>query len=356
MRMAITIAAVLAIGCKKDPPPPPAEPPAAPKSSFAKDPLVGAHVQKVTGCVHEEKMGFDPTTCKALGPWMEAKDGFEDGQADEKLVKMLEQEELKIRAMGARKLLVFGRRYRTDKVLAKRVLDAAKVEKVAGIATYLGAAVARIRASETQTFDRIRELAFKHELGEMRRAIVSGVAFFNLDMAAAFELVRDLGESSDKDMRETVIAALWDGGMDRPDETCKLWRAHLDDRLSENAAALSAKQLALWGRCQTHLDALLDSVEARVQQNSVTDERFLQALGHLCVDQLATTPQRARAFSAARDLATRTTAPPAVRVAALRSSQICKADEGRALAVKLVDDANGQVSEVARQLAAPPPR
>ena len=347
------VAAVLAVSCKKDPPAPPVEPPAPPQTSFAKDPLIGPHVQKVTGCVHDEKTGFDPTTCKSLGPWMEVRDGFEDGQADEKIVKMLEQEDLKVRAMGARKLLVFGRRYRTDKALAMHVLDAAKAEKVAGIATYLGAVVARIRASETQTFDRVRELAFKHSLGEMRRSIVAGVAFFNLDMAAAFELVRDLGESSDKEMRETVVTALWEGGMSRPDETCKLWRAHLDDRLSENAAALSAKQLALWGRCQPHLDALLDSIEGRVQQNSVSDDRFSQALGHLCADQLATTQQRTRAFSATRDLATRTTALPQVRIAALRSAVACKSDEGRAIVVKLVDDANGQVSEVARQLAAP---
>ncbi len=354
MRSLTTVAAVFVIGCTKDPLPSRSEPKVAAALAFAKDPLVGPHIQNVTACVHHEKAGFDAVACKALGAWLEATDGFEDGKADEKLVKMLEQNEPKLRAMAARKLLTFGRRYRTDKALAARVLDASRAERVPAIATDLGGVVARIRASETQSFDRVRELALNHPLGEMRRAIVSGVAFFNLDMAAAFELVRDLGESSEEEMRETVVKALWEGGMARPEETCNRWRAHLDDRLSDAAAALSAKQLALWGRCQTHYDALLNSLEARAQKNNAVDDRFAQALGHICADQRAITHQRTRALSAAGELATRATVLPGVRVAALRSASTCSVGEGRALAVKLVDDENGQVREVARQLATPP--
>jgi hypothetical protein len=355
MRRLTTVAAVLVISCKKDPPPPPSRPIAVPKGALVTDPLTGTHVQKVTACAHHEKTGFDPATCRAFGVWASAKEGFLDGQADEKLVKMIEHDDVKVRAMAARKLLTFGRRYRTNKALAVRILDASKAERVPAVATDLGGVVARIRASETQTFDRVRELVLSHELGEMRRAIVSGVAFFNLDTAAAFELVRDLGESSEREMRETVASALWEGGMARPEETCKLWRSHLDDRLSDAAAALSAKQLALWGRCQTHYDALLESLEARTRQNSAGDGRFAEALGHVCADRMAPPHQRTRALSATRELATRATALPAVRIAALHAASTCSAGEGRALAVKLVDDANGQVSEVARRLVAAAP-
>jgi hypothetical protein len=355
MRRLAMVAAVFVLACKKNPPPPPVQSVPAPKVAWAKDPLVGPHVQKLMACGHHEKRGFDPVACKSLDVWAGAKEGFEDGQADEKLVKMLEHEELKVRAMAARKLLTFGRRFRTDRALAQRVLNAAKQERVPAIAADLGGVVARIRASETQSFDRVRELALNHPLGEMRRAIVSGVAFFNLDMAAAFELVRDLGESSEKEMRETVVVALWEGGMSRPDETCKLWRSHLHDPLSDAAAALSAKQLALWGRCQVHYDGLLDSLEARARQGSAGDDRFAQALGHVCADRLASAHQRTRALSVAGELASRASVLPAVRAAALHSASACNARDGRALAVKLVDDASGQVRETARQLVAPAP-
>lgn len=94
-----------------------------------------------------------------------------DGKADETLVNMLEDESEKVRWLGARLLLVNGKKYGRDPNLAKRVVAAAKAETSDSVVQPMASAAAAISGTATGPSEELKWLMTEHAVEKMRSEV-----------------------------------------------------------------------------------------------------------------------------------------------------------------------------------------
>jgi len=291
--------------------------------------------------------------CEDAQAWREARDVFEGGRADAMLVALLEDTDDRARHLAAWNLNVFGDKFRTDKALAERVVLAAEREKSERVAAPLGAALSRIDVERTQMFDRVRAIAMKHALLQLRVALAATLGKNNLGSLPAFTLTLDLVRDPEKDVRAAALGALWQCSSRRPEETCRAWREAIDRTDDDDLAARAGDYLTWSGTCQAHYDALLDLEEKRFKAQRMVAPEFAKALGNLCEDTKAAASQKTRALELAKRMVEQRTTARYVRSAALEAIMRCDPAGGRAVVQKYGDDEDPFVKERARDLLKP---
>lgn len=295
------------------------------------------------------RSGLD-TKCDGYKAWKDSK-LFEDGKADATLVSMLEDADEKVRWLAARTLDRDGETYRTDKDLAKRVIEVAKAERDLTVISQLGAVVGRIDLQKTGLGDEVKKMLTDHPVSQMRRRMLSTVLFKNRDLPGLFEFVQDIArKDKDEEVRKAASSAFWTGTPhDRYADSCKLWfelAQDPNDRLAGDAAYLCAFY-NMGGGCKDQWAPLLDIIEKKVKEGAIKDTGWASALRYLHGQDKAPEEIKKRTIAIAKALVENTKIEGMARGQALRF--VAKAaPDGKAFAARFLEDKEFFVKNAAK--------
>ena len=330
----------------------PAASAAKPAAASAVDPKIAAMAKAAVACKAYDS-SFD-SSCPAMKAWSDAKDDFNEGKADASLVAMLGDGDEKVRYLGAYKLNQYGKAFKTDKALAERVIAAAEKEKSKFTGFELGSTVGRVLVRETGTFDRVKAMAKKHDVPDVRRGILSQLLFSNQDYDPVYGLVRDTIKDPDKAVASQALSAFWVGGSRKSDDTCQIYVDNIDNP-DDNLASEASNALSWCGRCAPKYDALIASLEKRVKAGpgAVASPSYATAARHVCEDAKATDAQKKKAAEIGRGIAGKKDFKAWVRTSALETVVKCDTGNGgRSFVGKFKGDAEKSVADKAKELLA----
>ncbi|HRI70435.1 MAG TPA: hypothetical protein PK156_39660, partial [Polyangium sp.] len=263
------------------------------------DPMLVDMAKKALGCKWAA-YGFD-AKCPELKTLVES-DGVRDGKGDTTLVNFLEDPNEHVRWLGSRTLTQRGKRFRTDKPLAERIVAVAEAEKDKAVAQELGGVVGAIKHAETGLGERIKTMAKSHEVQQMRTSLLARMLFSNGE--PLYDFIKDIA-MNDKDVivRKAAISAFWTGTPPaRAADTCKMWLGFMQDP-SDDVAGEAAYLCSFYpqnGGCKTEWDAVLDAVEKRAKEGTIKSTQMAQSMAYLHKQPGASEAQKKRALSVAR--------------------------------------------------------
>lgn len=316
------------------------------------DPILVDLAKKALGCKWAA-YGFD-SKCPELKAAIE-NDAMRDGKGDGTLVNFLEDANEQVRWIGARSLVQRGKQFRTDKLLAARIVTVAEAEKSKAVAQELGAVTGSIKHAETGLGERIKVIAKTHEVPQMRTSLLARMLFSNGEML--YDFVKDIA-MNDKDLtiRKAAISAFWTGTPpNKIPDTCKMWLGFMDDP-ADDVAGESAYLCAFYpqnGGCKAEWDGLLDRIEKRSKEGTVKSTQMASALSYLYKQNEASEAQKKRTLAIARTLAANTANNSMARSRAVEL--VAERDpDAKKFLEKLKDDADPIVKARAKELAERP--
>lgn len=312
------------------------------------DPTLVDLAKKTLGCKWAA-YGFD-SKCPELKTLVES-EAIRDGKGDGTLVNFLEDPNEQVRWLGARLLSQRGKAFRTDKLLAERIVKVAEGEKAKAVAQELGGVAGSIKHAETGLGERIKTMAKTHEVQQMRTSILARMLFSNGE--SLYDFVKDIA-TNDKDMivRRAAISAFWTGTPPpRAADTCKMWLGFMDDPVDE-VAGEAAYLCAFYpqnGGCKAEWDAVLDNIEKRAKAGTIKSTQMASALSYLHKQAGASEAQKKRALTIARVVAENTANNTMARGRALEF--VAEKDpDAKKLLEKLKDDKDAFVKARAKEL------
>jgi len=295
--------------------------------------------------------------CAAGIAWTNANEGFTAGRADPTLVSLLEDTDERVRWLAATKLHAIGAKFATERPLAERVVAAGEHETSGRVGAPLGVLLADLQVEKTGTFDRVRAIAVKHALPQLRASLVANLSRKNPGVSAAFELTRELVRDPEKDVRLAAIGAFYmRGGGKRPEDTCQIWVQNLDNEMDSDVASIANELLSRWGRCQAFYGALLESQAKRLEVGRTDSARYPASLAQICEDKRAQPREKERATELVHKIAENKTLDAEVRAAALDGALVCDPAGGRDFVKKFANDPPALLKTRAIDLLRPKPR
>jgi hypothetical protein len=316
------------------------------------DPVLVDLAKKTLGCKWAA-YGFD-SKCPELKATLES-DAMRDGKGDSTLVNFLEDPSEQVRWLGARSLTQRGKTFRTDKLLAERIVIAAEAEKAKSVAQELGGVVGGIKHAETGLGERIKTMAKNHEIQQMRTSLLARMLFSNGE--TLYDFVKDIA-TNDKDMivRKAAISAFWTGTPpNRAADTCKMWLGFMDDP-ADDVAGEAAYLCAFYpqnGGCKAEWDAVIDHVEKRAKAGTVKSTQMASAMSYLNKQPGASDAQKKHSLQTAKAIAENTANNGMARGRALEF--VAERDpDAKKFLEKLKDDADPFVKARAKDLAERP--
>lgn len=361
--MIVGAATIVSFGCSKsssEQPAPAASASAAPEmkveakgiEASTNDAAVVDLAKKALGCKWAA-FGLD-SKCPELKALIES-EAIRDGKGDGTLVNFLEDANEQVRWLGARALTQRGKAFRTDKLLAERIVKAAEVEKTKAVAQELGGVVGGIKHAETGLGERIKTMAKSHEVQQVRTSLLARMLFSNGE--ALYDFVKDIA-MNDKDIvvRKAAISAFWTGTPpNKSADTCKMWLGFMDDP-AEDVAGEAAYLCAFYpqnGGCTSEWDALLDNIEKRAKAGAIKSTQMASAMSYLHRQPKVSDAQKKRTLKVARIIAENTSNNGMVRGRALEFVADNDPDAKKFLE-KLKDDADPFVKGRAKELVERP--
>ncbi len=266
------------------------------------------------------RSGQPAITCAEYKEWRKSP-LVRKGAADPTLVNLLEDSEAPIRWLGASALKANGKAFRTDPMLAKRVLAAVDAEKDVTVANVLGAAAARINGGRTSLNADIQKIITSHRLPEMRSAAVKDYLVSNRT-SANFDFVIDFIRTHDaQKVRVAALKSTWVGTPDdKYIDVCKAWLEFASDANVELAgqAAYHVGFYRNGGGCSAQWDPLLELLATRAADGGFTSSTMSSALRTLHNQKGASPVQRAKTIEIARAVVSNPKNDSASRHSALR--------------------------------------
>jgi hypothetical protein len=312
------------------------------------DPTLVDLAKKTLGCKWAA-YGFD-SKCPELKAVLES-EAARDGKGDGTLVSFLEDPSEQVRWLGARVLSQRGKAFRTDKLLAERIVKAAEGEKAKAVAQELGGVAGSIKHAETGLGERLKAMAKTHEVQQMRTSLLARMLFANGE--SLYDFVKDIA-INDKDMivRKAAISAFWTGTPpNRAADTCKMWLGFMDDPI-DDVAGEAAYLTAFYpqnGGCKAEWDAVIDNIEKRAKAGTVKSTQMASAMSYLHKQPGASEAQKKRALVVARVLAENTANNAMARGRALEF--VAEKDpDAKKFLEKLKDDKDAFVKARAKDL------
>ena len=266
------------------------------------DPSLAELTKKALGCKWAV-YGFD-AKCPELKALLES-EAVREGKGDTTLVNFLEDPDEHVRWLGSRTLTQRGKRFRTDKPLAERIVKVAEAEKDKAVAQELGGVVGAIKHAETGLGERIKTMAKSHEVQQMRTSLLARMLFSNGE--SLYDFVKDIAmNNKDVIVRKAAISAFWTGTPPtRAADTCKMWLGFMQDP-SDDVAGEAAYLCSFYpqnGGCKDEWDPVLDNVEKRAKSGTVKSTQMASAMAYLHKQPGASEAQKKRAVSVARLIA-----------------------------------------------------
>ncbi len=316
------------------------------------DPTLVDLAKKTLGCKWAA-YGFD-SKCPEMKATIES-EAMRDGKGDATLVNFLEDPSEHVRWLGARSLTQRGKTFRTDKLLAERIVKVAEAEKSKAVAQELGGVVGGIKHAETGLGERIKAMAKNHEIQQMRTSLLARMLFSNGE--TLYDFVKDIA-MNDKDMivRKAAISAFWTGTPpNKAADTCKMWLGFMEDP-AEDVAGEAAYLCAFYpqnGGCKAEWDAVIINVEKRAKAGTIKSTQMASAMSYLHKQAGASETQKKRTLATARAIAENPANNGMARGRALEFVAEKDADPKKFLE-KLKDDADPFVKARAKELAERP--
>jgi len=242
-------------------------------------------------------------SCKPAQAWAKS-EIMKDGKTDSTLVAMLEDARAPVRWLGAKSLIQNGRRYTQEAALAQRVIAAAQTETDLVVGPPLGAAVGRINVTKTRLKSEVETLISSHSLTKLRTALVERGQTSNRE--ALFDSVATLAKDDpEASVRRAAIDALWIGTPSgRKHDACQVWLDRMSSDSSDEVAGKAAYLLlyAPRGQCRQQWDAALSVVEARAASGTAKDGNWGSCLTYFYKQKQASSAQKSRSLSIAKQL------------------------------------------------------
>lgn len=288
--------------------------------------------------------------CPAYKAWNEAK--LLSGPVDETLVRMLEDKTPRVRYLAANALQDSKATYRSDKVLAARVIAVADAETDTEAASSIGALVGKIDVEKTGLLEPITKIAKKHSITKMRRAVVEGILWTNNRSRPTYDFMLTMTNDADKDVRLEAVRAFWIGGSLSKTETCKMYESHLSD----SEASISAKSAELLGmskNCSANYDALISAVERASTGPGKKESGFVTGIQKMCEDTESKPAQRTKGLALGKAFASAKDNQVFVRKYGLRAVMACDPKGGKGFVSGFLKDKEKWVAEEAADLLKP---
>jgi hypothetical protein len=244
-----------------------------------------------------------------------------DGKADVTFVNFLADPKKEVRWLGGESLSRFGKTFKTDPALAKKVMAAAQAEKDKSVLKKLGSNVGHLDVSKTGLADDIKKLLAESTSTELRSGIVGSILWSNGKEGGFYDLLQQMARTEkDKEVRKSAAAAFWTGGSDRTEDNCKLW-LELSADADDDLAGHSAYHCAFYphgGGCTGQWDALMDGIEKKSKDGAVKSSFMSSSLGYLYKQAKASDAQKKRAITILRAIVENKSNEKMVRGDALR--------------------------------------
>lgn len=191
----------------------------------------------------------------------ENEDLFEGGSANATMLQLLENEDVRMRTLGAERGFSGGRAFFSDKKHAQRLLAVVDKERDTRLLSQLGRFVAFIDAEKTGLTNEIAAFT-KHPSVELRQSFASYLLPQHPN-AFSLGLVQKLLDDPDNSVRRAAIMSLSANGRTRPNpELCSTLKSQLtrNDKLAGDAidAATSSK-------CEGFAELAVAEVEKRTK-------------------------------------------------------------------------------------------
>lgn len=311
------------------------------------DPAVVALAKKALGCKWNDTSGF-PYDCADRKEW-ESSELIKAGKADATLVAMLEDPTEQVRWLAASALASNGDKFRTDKALAERVVDAALNEKSKAVARSVGNAAGKVKLADVGLVEKAKPLHKAPTMKETRLGFIDSVQFNNRD--AFYESTVELAKKdAEKEIRDAAMASFWTGTPNGKNaEVCALWY-ELSHDANEDLAGHADYFVSFYpfdGGCKAQWDGMLGDIEKRAKAGTAKSSYWSSALYYLW-DQKASTPaQKKKAEKIAAALAENASNGPNARVRAMEFLAD-KVPGSKALLAKLEKDTDSYVASRAK--------
>ena len=280
------------------------------------DPAVVALAKKALGCKWGD-YGF-PYDCADRKAWDES-ELLKGGKADPTLVAMLEDANEQVRWLAAAALSSNGDKYRTDKALAERVINAALAEKSKPVARNIGNAAGKVKLTDVGLVDKAKPIGKVPMLKEMRLGFIDSVQFNNKDAFYAYTV--DLAKNGeDKEIRDAAMSAFWTGTPNGKNaEVCALWY-DLSHDANEELAAHADYFVAFYpfdAGCKAQWDGMLGDIEKRAKAGTAKSSYWGSALYYMFDQKAASPAQKKKAEGIAKAMAENTANGASARVRAM---------------------------------------
>jgi hypothetical protein len=278
------------------------------------------------------------------------------GKAHATLLNFIEDADERVRFLGALSLPDgFAMSPRPAHVVergpALRVVRALEAERNERLAHLLGALVGHIDVEKTGLLEQIAALVSTHPHRYVAREVLGPLLMVNSGSRSTFDYMMTMTRHAEPGVRDAAVRAFWTGGLSWKPETCKIWEERLADP-DPGIAGQSAQSLGWYsGHCAESWDALLQSVEARLQAgNQSGNTSFVHGLTKMCEQPLVTPEQQKKATVMARKFAADKGAFSSVRMEGLSAVHACDHTGGSAFVAKFTRDKEKWVAGRAKEL------
>jgi hypothetical protein len=304
----IVLSTLMTVGCSK-----PKAPPVKGLGNADNDPAIVALATKVEVCEWLTGMGTLDAACPEWKAWQDAKTWRSDGglggaTADATIVNLLEDSDIKVRALASERIWAHGNDLRKDPALVKRVLAAAAGETEAmgsqsnGLGMQLGASAARLASPLAQT-GLWPQLKSTLENAASPRVVAGALEDIldvndNARMPEVWGWVKARTTDPNHDVASHALNAFTRIQPPTPD-TCKLFTERLHDDFVGGQAAS-----AVVSYCPASIDAALAASEGRMKTDKHTAGPFYwtNAMSNVLRDAKASPAQKDLASAALRTL------------------------------------------------------
>lgn len=266
------------------------------------DPAVVALAKAALTCKWSDSSGF-PYDC-AQKKALESSELIKGGKADPTLVAMLEDASEQVRWLAASGLTSNGDKFKTDKALAERVINAALAEKSKVVGRNIGNAAGKVKLTDVGLVDKAKPLGKVPTLKEIRLGFIDSVQFNNRDAFYAYTV--DLAKNdADKEIRDAAMSAFWTGTPNGKNaEVCAFWY-DLSHDANEELAAHADYFVSFFpfdGGCKAQWDGMLGDIEKRAKAGTAKSSYWGSALYYMHEQKAATPAQKKRAIAIAKAL------------------------------------------------------
>ncbi len=281
-----------------------ADAPATAATSSNSDPDILALAEAAKTCKFENS-SFD-WNCPAYKAFTsESDDLFEGLDGNSTILAMLENSDVRMRALAADKGFVTGRAFFAQKANAERLIKVISKEAEPRVLSRLGRFAAFINAEKLGMTEQV--MAFtSHGNSQFRDAVASAMLPLQ-PTAFSLKFNQKLMEDADRSVKRSALLALSGNGRTRPSEPlCSALKSQLTRNDDLTAEALEAGATS---KCEGLQEATLAEIEKRVKaaQPDTKLQAFQSAVSSVCWGYRTPEELKKRAFDVAVKVAPKIT-------------------------------------------------